>query len=124
VTEEVKIWMEARSTSEGRELIRKAKQTIGPSPAPSGSPSVNSSSKSAASITIKSSTSSVLELSYTEDGMPSFITLRPNEPKELELTFKVNKSYSFEISRGGSVVSISRVFTKNEEWDLSIYFDR
>ncbi|TFK35316.1 hypothetical protein BDQ12DRAFT_714750, partial [Crucibulum laeve] len=64
-----------------------------------------------------------IQYSYSEDGIEKQGILNPNQIGPTPTMFLVNNTYSFTLKKPGRIIDlISRTFTKEEDWDLAVYF--
>jgi len=78
--------------------------------------------KHTVSITLKNLSEDTIEYRYVEDQEPQSGVLRPYQISERSDGFTVNTEYQFELRCHGRETSVRRFFTRDQDWNLAMYF--
>ncbi|KJA23916.1 hypothetical protein HYPSUDRAFT_39430, partial [Hypholoma sublateritium FD-334 SS-4] len=73
-------------------------------------------------VTLKNLSDHFVNYRYLENGIWKGSTLQPHQIDPQPTTFQRDKTYSFEFRASGMLEKTMRTFTKDQDWDLSVYF--
>jgi len=118
----VAIWMKAKTLEAGRDeiLLMPSEPRVSKEFTP---PSDLVWPKHPVSIRLQNLGNTIIEYQYPEDGVPKKGILDWGFISESSTTFTVNTPYLFSLRSGRKIVSTSRTFIKDDDWNLAVYFD-